>query len=408
MTEISMHEDLLVFLRSILLLGPLFLTCFLGWKYKHTPRFLVGGLFSFLYNLGLLLPAHALAIYFDMWHYGGNTLKLLGMPADLWFAGSFLFGPAIFFISPRIHPFIITFVFIALVATSFKSLDPLVISGNYWLFGIILIFIFVHIPALYLARWTAFDTNLINRSCLLACGYGFLAFFVLPTLIMHAMGGEWGFNNKSLYSYIITMLFLLPCFVMGLTAVHMFVIHGAGTPIPLDKTKYLVQNGIYAYVSNPMQLCSALSWIIIGAFLQNIFVSLAAVMAIVFVLGLVRWHHRNDLQVRFPAEWLEYKENVYEWFPRYKPWIKNPSKLYWNSNSIIQRTYVNWLKNRDTIGLLFEQNNSTSLQYIDGHRGLVLKGCYGLIYPLFHINFLYALLASGFLLLLVPLELKRG
>ncbi|MGH1404861.1 MAG: hypothetical protein ACRBDL_11530 [Alphaproteobacteria bacterium] len=96
MIDFYIHGDLLIFLRAVLLLAPLFFTFYLGWRHKENQRLLVGGFFSFLYSMGLLLPAHALAIYLGMWQYGGNTLMLLGMPADLWFAGSFLFGPAIF------------------------------------------------------------------------------------------------------------------------------------------------------------------------------------------------------------------------------------------------------------------------------------------------------------------------
>ncbi|MEJ2755444.1 MAG: methyltransferase [Gammaproteobacteria bacterium] len=408
MIDFYIHDDLLIFLRAVLLLVPLFFTFCLGWRHKGNQRLLVGGLFSFLYSMGLLLPAHALAIYLGVWQYGGDTLMLLGMPADLWFAGSFLFGPAIFFAFPRLSPLVFTVGFVALQAFVFKSLDPFVISGDYWFLGVVLIFLFVHIPALYLARWTAFDTHLIERACLLAFGYGFLAFFVLPTLIMQTMGGEWAFLSKSLLSYIATALLLTPCVVMGLAAVHMFVVHGEGTPIPLDKTKHLVRSGIYAYITNPMQLCSALSWIIIGIFLQNAFVSLAAVMAVIFVLGLVRWHHRNDLQVRFPDGWPEYKENVPEWHPRWKPWIKRSSKFIWNTNSNFQRRYVHWLCKRNPIGMELIESKECPHQYIDGNRGLVCNGYSGLIYPLFHINFLTALIASGLLLFVIPSQLIKG
>lgn len=408
MIDFYIHGDLLVFLRAVLFLSPLFVTFYLGYKHKENQRLLVGGLFSFLYSMGILLPAHALAIDLGMWQYGGDTLMLLGMPADLWFAGSLLFGPAIFFAFPHLNPFVFTVGFVVVQAFVFKSLDPFLIAGDHWFLGVSLIFLIVHIPALYLARWTVFDTHLIERACLLAFSYGFLAFFVLPTLIMQAMGGQWDLQNKSLASYMITFILLTPCVVMGLTAVHMFVVHGEGTPIPLDKTKYLVRSGIYAYITNPMQLCSALSWIIIGFFLQNAFVSMSAVMAVIFVVGLVHWHHRNDLQVRFPDGWPEYKKSVPAWFPKWKPCIKSQSKLVWNSNSNVQKRYVDWLYKQNTIGLEFIGSNENAYQYIDGNRDLVFKGYSGLIYPLFHINFFTALIASGLLLFVIPSQLIKG
>lgn len=404
MIDIIIQIDLLILLRAILFLGPLFLTFYLGWKHKNEERFLVGGLFSFLYSMGLLLPAHALAIHLGMWHYGGDALMLLGMPVDLWFGGSLLFGPAIFFAFPRLSPFIFTIGFIGVQAIVFKSLDPFVIAGDNWFLGVILVFFIVHIPALYLARWTSNDTNLPQRAALLAFGYGFLAFFVLPTLIMQAMGGAWNFETKSIWSVALALLCLSPCIIMGLSAVHMFVVHGEGTPIPLDKTKHLVRSGLYAYVINPMQLCSAISWVIIGIFLQNIFVAMAACMAVVFVLGLVRWHHRNDLLVRFPDGWPEYKENVPEWFPRWRPWIKEPCTFYWNASSKLQRKYVNWIKKHEALGLFCEERHEEPTHYYDANKGLVFTGLTALVYPLFHINLLTAMIASGILLALIPFE----
>ncbi|MFA0813103.1 methyltransferase family protein [Microbulbifer epialgicus] len=340
MINIDIHSDLLVILRAALFLLPLFCTFYFAWRHKSDNRILVGSLFSFLYSIALLLPAHAMAVRLGAWHYGSETLILLGMPVDLWFAGSFLFGPATFLVFPKLNPLIFTAIFIAIQALFFNSLDPLVIAGNYWLLGVTLIFLLVHTPAMYLAKWTRYDINLPQRATLLAIAYGSLAFFIVPTLIMHAMGGSWDIGQRSAAEIVAVISSLLPCIIIGLSAVHMFVIFGEGTPIPLDKTKHLVNSGLYSYITNPMQLCTAISWIVIGVFLQNFFVALAAGMAGVFVAGLVRWHHRNDLLVRFPKGWPEYKTNVPEWLPRWKPWIKEKSILYWNTESISQSIYI--------------------------------------------------------------------
>lgn len=407
MIDVTIQNDLLILLRAGLFVGPLLLTFYLGWLHKDEYRFLLGGLFSFLYSMGVLLPAHALAIDFGMWHYGGDTLMLLNMPADIWFGGSLLFGPAIFFTVPKLSPWVFTVSFVGFEALLFKSLDPFVTAGSNWFLGIVLVFSIVHIPALYLARWTAYDKNLPQRATLLAFGYGFLAFFILPTLIMQAMGGNWDFGEKSLISIIVTCLCLAPCMIIGLSAVHMFVVHGEGTPIPLDRTKHLVRSGLYAYIKNPMQLCTAVSWLIIGAFLKNIFVSLAAGMAVIFVLGLVRWHHRNDLLVRFPQDWPEYKKNVPEWLPRWKPWIKASSTLSWNPECKFQKVFSNWLAKRNPVGLEIISESGIPAQYFDANSGLTFKGKAAFFYSLFHINFLTTLIASALLLVLLPSRTAR-
>lgn len=404
MIDILVHRDLLIFLRAFLLLGPMALTLYFGWKRRHEERVLVGGFFSFLYGFSLLLPAHVFAMHVGFWHYGDNALMFLGMPADIWFAGALLFGPAIFYAWPSLNPWIPTLGYVALIAIMLPSLDPFVITGNNWFSGVLFVFLVVHVPSLFLARWTAQDVRLPERATLLAFAFGLSAYFIIPSIIMYVMGGLWADAFSSHVRVFLTAIALVPCVVMGLTSVQMFVIHGEGTPIPLDKTKHLVRSGLYSYLSNPMQCATALSWIVLGTFLGNLYVILASVMAVVFVLGMVRWHHRIDLCVRFPEGWPEFKENVHEWFPRWKPWIKYTSCLTYNESSNLQRFAVRTLQSLRPIGLSFKATSQGGFIYRDGNRGRELNDFSAFACSLFHINFLAALIGSGFLLLLLPAD----
>ena len=184
--------------------------------------------------------------------------------------------------------------FVALNGLVLPALAPFVMAGKGWFAGVVLVFLTAHLPALYLAHWTMKDVRLPSRALLLAIGYGCFAFIVTPSVIMHAMGGEWSaLTQRPTGVLMLTGLAMLVPFVIGLSAVQMFALHGEGTPIPLDPTKRLVRTGLYAYVANPMQLSTALAWSILGAALGNVSVALAAVMAVCFVLGLVRWHQRR-------------------------------------------------------------------------------------------------------------------
>ncbi|MES2984322.1 MAG: hypothetical protein V4735_03945 [Pseudomonadota bacterium] len=379
------------------------LTFYFGWHRRFENRVLVGGLFAFLYALGTLLPAHVMAMQLGFWSYGDNALMFLGMPTDIWFAGALLFGPAIFFALPNLNPWVLTLGCIVLQALTLPSLAPFVIAGPYWFVGVLLVFALVHIPALFLARWTAREVCLPERAALLAFGFGMIAYFVLPSIIMKAMGGHWPFATVSYACIAITMLALAPCVVMGLTAVQMFALHGEGTPIPLDKTKHLVRSGLYGYICNPMQCATALSWIVLGLFLQNIFVILAAAMAVIFVLGMVRWHHRIDLCVRFPEGWPEYREHVPEWFPRWKPWVKHPSTLHYNPNRGFQARFVKWVSKQNLTGLTID-SRSQSLRYTDGNRGKSFTGFAAIACSLFHIHFITALVGSMLLLVALPMQ----
>ena len=213
---------------------------------------------------------------------------------------------------------------------------------------------------------------------------------VLPSLIMHAMGGDWALLDRPVWSTVLAVLFLMPASVIGLSANQMLCLQGGGTPIPLDPTKRLVRSGIYAYVSNPMQLSAALIWIILGIYLQSIWIVAAAGMAWVFVQGMVRWHHRHDLLKRFPNGWPEYKQNAPEWLPRWKPWIAVPATL-----TIGEAEH--WLPLRRATGLHIEIRDGTTCYQVAGEPR-VFEGLEARLFALTHVNFAWAVAAHALLL----------
>jgi hypothetical protein len=303
MIAIDLPEPLLWTLRWLLFLGPFAAAVYFGAKIHHDQRTLVGCLFAFLYGLGLIFATHVLAVAIGWWHYGGNVLMVGGIPADIWIGGAILFGPVLYLAFPSMAPFWLAIpIVIGLHGTLFSSLRPLVYPGHNWFIGVVLVFAVAHIPAMYLARWTSEDRNLAYRAALLAVGYGFLAFMVLPALIVHAMDETFTLASRPLWLVAACAIVIGPFFIIGLSAVQLFVVHGEGTPVPLDPTKRLVRNGIFSYVT---------AW--------------------VFVAGMVRWHNRNDLLKRFSEDWLAYRANVPEWIPSWRPWVPNASRLLYDS-----------------------------------------------------------------------------
>jgi len=363
----------------------------------------VGALFSLLYGLSLVFVGHTLAIHLGVWSYGGQSMKLLGFPADIWFGGALLWGPVLFLAFPRANPWLLVVPCVALNGLMLPALSPFIVPGRLWFAGVVLVFLTAHLPALYLARWTAEDRNLPMRAALLATGYGFFAFFAMPTLIMHAMGGEWEvLATRPAWVLGLAAFGLAAACVMGLSAVQLFALHGEGTPIPLDPTKRLVRTGVYAYVSNPMQLATAVGWVILGAALGNIWVILAAGMAVCFVLGMVRWHHRQDLEVRFPNEWPDYRSHVAEWLPRWRPWIPEPARLFYDPSRRAHRRLMASLATLDVPGLRIVAA-SGQLRYREPDEARDFAGAGALAKLLNHGNFATALLGAWVLLLVLPL-----
>lgn len=409
MIDVEVPAPLIWLLRWTLFLGPLAAVMFLGWRLRSQHRKLVGCLFAFLYGVGTIFATHQMAIQIGWWTYGGDTSMLSGMPVDIWLGGSILFGPVLYMAFPRTGPiFLVLPIIIGLHGTIFSSLAPLVIAGPDWFLGVLLVFLTAHIPAIYLARWTSEDRLLPVRAAFLALGFGFLAFMVLPSVIMHAMGGAWNLAEIPLWRILTGLPALGLCFIIGLSAVQMFVVHGEGTPVPLDCTKRLVRTGIYAYVSNPMQLCSAMGWVIIGFIIGNIWVSSAAIMAWVFVLGMVRWHHRHDLLVRFPDGWPEYRINVPEWLPRWMPWVPEPATLSYEETDAAHRKIVSFLQNKGPIGLKFHKSANSTLTYQEPNEIQKFNNVSAFAKTLNHLNFFWCLIGAGILIVALPYEYLRG
>lgn len=405
MIDVDLPRELLWALRWALFLGPLAAVLLLGARHRREPRVIIGGLFAFLYGFAMIFATHQLALFAGWWRYGGNVLMVMGLPADIWIGGAILFGPVLAFLFPTIRPlYLVLPIIIGLHGMVFSSLDPLVSAGPFWFAGVVLVFLIAHLPAIHLARWTATNEFLAWRAALLALGYGFLAFYVLPSVIMLAMGGGWNLDTRPAWLLAIGLPLLAICFVLGLSAVQLFVIHGEGTPIPLDPTKRLVRTGIFAYLTNPMQLSSALSWIVIGLMIGNVWVASAAVMAWVFVAGMVRWHHRHDLLQRFPDGWPTYRANVPEWRPRWTPWVPDPARLTFDPGRRWQAALAGWLERQGAVGLVMAAQPGTALCYRDPSEGQEFTAGAALAKALGHVNFAWALCGAALLLAILPLR----
>lgn len=328
---------------------------------------------------------------------------LNGIPADILFGGAILFGPVIYLAFPHANPILLLAVIsIVMHGVLFTSLAPLVTAGPNWMFGVAFVFATAHVPSLYLARWTEREILLPFRAALLAIMYAGLALGILPSLIMAAMGGEWAGAIYPAWRWAGLAGGLLMSFVIGLSAVQLLTVQGLGTAIPLDPTRRLVTTGIYGFVRNPMQLSAALSWIVLGAFLANIWIAAAAVMAWIFVEGIVRWHHRNDLQQRFPEGWTQYRNAVPEWLPLWRPHCTATATLLLKTNSLPDRLAaitLNWLG-----PTTLQIRHGACAFYSNPADNTPYTGIAALCMGLTHGNFITALIGHLLLLPVLPLQ----
>ena len=397
------HSSLVFAVRQGLLLVPLAASLVLLLRRQHERRVLVGACFAFLYQFGVMFALHVAAIAFGWWRYGGTSLKLLGFPADIWLGGALLWGPVLFLAFPRMNPLALVLPSVAVNAVAMPLMSPVIAIGPGWLQGQVAVVLLAMVPGQALARWTAQDRHLPWRAALLAIAYAAAAFFVVPSLIMEAMGGCWPASRAEWTSarMILSIPPMLVCMIVGLAAVQAFVLHGEGTPIPLDSTKRLVWTGLYSYLANPMQTSTALAWLVMGAALGNFWVAAAAGMAVLFVLGMVRWHQRNDLAVRFPIGWPEYRAAVPDWLPLWRPWRPKPSNLTLNMADPLHARFARWIEARRPIGLSIENLQGARLSYREPDEAQSFTGAAAVAKALNHLNLAYAFLSAGLLLVVL-------
>lgn len=401
MIELSLPESWMLALRWLLLLGPVCLVLSMVRLRHLSQRTQIAGLFAFLYGVAMVFVTHSFAVWMGWWSYGWDALMVNSLPADIILGGAVLFGPGLYFSLPKTRPLMICLpIIIGLHGTIFSSLEPLVFAGPHWFLGVLFVFATAHLPAVYLAKWTEADTHLPYRCTLLAVMTGGMIFAVLPSLIMQAMGGAWDIFSRPAWATGLAFFALSITSLIGVSANQTLCLQGRGTPIPLDPTKRLVTTGPYAYVSNPMQLSAALGWVVLGLFLQNIWIMTASLMAWVFVQGMVRWHHRHDLLKRFPTGWPEYKANVPEWFPHWRPWIKGHSNLTLSTATPHHAWFAAYLDGATGLDIQWSDEGGARYENPDNVYGFSGSGAFAAAFG--HVNFAYALLGQAWMLIALP------
>jgi protein-S-isoprenylcysteine O-methyltransferase Ste14 len=183
-----------------------------------------------------------------------------------------------------------------------------------------------------------------------------LVLFVLPAIAIGVTGSSWS-NPLIRPAWQLSLLFqvLAAPAILGLTAVQEFVTRGGGTPFPFDPPRRLVATGVYSYIRNPMQLSGVLVLLLLGAVLQNVWVSAAGVMAHLYSVGFAGWDENEDLRERFGPAWITYCRNVPRWRPRVRPWRASDepvARLFVSERCGMCRDVGQWFERRGAIGLL--------------------------------------------------------
>lgn len=143
----------------------------------------------------------------------------------------------------------------------------------------------------------------------------FWGFFLvlLPEIIMYFEGAlEIPTFQKQPNSGLIVFVI---CSLLGLWSGMTMSIIGRGTPLPTDCPNELVVKGPYRFVRNPMAVAGIGQGISIGLFFGSFLVIIYALLGAVLWHYLVRPEEEKDLEKRFGAAYLDYKNRVKCWIP---------------------------------------------------------------------------------------------
>ena len=382
--------------RAVALYLPLAVTVAL-WLWRKPDRLgRAAALLAGAWNLTVLLFVNVLALRLGWWSFDADGGLLLGFPVDLYLGWGLLWGPAAALAFPTLPLSIVVAIGAALDVLLMPALRPVVSLGHSWLLGELVVLLLALVPAQLLARWTTRGRRLHARLALQVILFAGLVLAVLPAVALQLTGRsvstllarpEW-LNSLALQLVLIAA-------IPGLSAVQEFGKRGFGTPLPYDPTRRLVTSGVYAYVANPMQVSMVLVVLALAFALENLWIAGGGVIAFAYGAGLAAWHENAESKARFGEPWTLYRSHVRAWWPRWRPWVQQPARLYVAEGCGPCSEVGGWLRRRRPIGLALvaaEDHVSRDLERLTyvAANGTEAEGVAAFARALEHLNLAWA------------------
>ena len=347
-----MDADKVILIRAAGIFLPVLLM--FGWCLWRKPARgqMVGALLACAWNIPALLLLNLLAARFGWWSFAAQGGLFQEMPIELYLGWTLLWGAIPILVFPRMRWWLALLVFFGADLILMPACRPVVQLGDNWLSGELCGLAVCLLPAQLLARWTQNRRHLAARVLLQIIIFSSLLFWVLPAVILEQTDETWAtlFQRPAWLNSLALQLLSLPA-ILGLSAVREFYLRGKGTPVPYDPPKRLVTSGVYSYLANPMQVAMCLllaSW---GAMLGSIWVAAAGVMGLIYSAGLAAWDEGADLKTRFGDDWANYRLEVRNWFPRWRPVRRTIAQIYVAESCGKCSEIGAWLRARKPVGL---------------------------------------------------------
>ena len=170
------------------------------------------------------------------------------------------------------------------------------------------------------ARPAGVRTNIV-KTVIQSLTMWFIFFLAAPTIVYRAetLLGLGRYRLHSPMWKAVGIMFFAAGWVLAWASAIFMVVHGEGTPLPVDAPRKFVCVGPYRYVRNPMALGSIVQGIGVGLYRRSPLVVAYA------VLGALSWNYiarpweEHDLERRFGAPYARYRTSVRCWIPALRP-----------------------------------------------------------------------------------------
>lgn len=329
------------------------------------------------------------------WHFEPINSSIIKMPLDLYFIWIVFWGilPIYFFKGKYILVISLFLLWIDIATMPLlEKFGVLKLSDN-WLLGEILILLLVFVPS-YLWGKFSYNNKKVNLRALFQVLVMVLIFTIaVPYIVISYTTNDYSFLKVRPTLFQLGFIIAFP----SLIAVQDLVVKGEGTPFPYDKTKRLVQTGVYAYCRNPIQWSFTLLFIPLSIYYNSLLLLFGSIISVAYTIGISNQQEYEDMKSRFGSEWDNYKKNVPNWWFLWKPKSIPIGEIYFKRDCNQCEQIRRWFDNQNVSNLDIkysdEYKSSSFLQvtYIDDN-GMKFKSVKAISYGLEHINLAFACL----------------
>jgi protein-S-isoprenylcysteine O-methyltransferase Ste14 len=306
--------------KLLILLIPAAAWILLFLSRTYSIREYSGSFLAYVWQMQATLVLNIVFPTIGLWQFSSVSPSFYGIPLDFIIGQAITLG-AVNFLLLRNFGFYLQLTIGTLALYIIYGYSSIVITKPLWSIGVSALSIISLIPSLLLAKWTAKDEQICLRSSIQSLSWACLLLWFFPASIFQQIGHSWTpFVSRPLW---LNVLFLIPLILPAailLSALRQFAVDGNGTAFPYDPPKTLVTSGVYAYLSNPMQLgiCLLMAWW--GVVIESYLVSFSSIIAVLLFIAFKDICNGSCAIGELDPNWVLYQKEVPKWIPRITRW----------------------------------------------------------------------------------------